>query len=311
VANAKLAFFQCDKLSASVRQFGLVVEKLSDLYGAGPSLPLFASRRLPYDRVLEVLRPWYHDDTWREMIVLRKAIGTQRGRFRLLLDVTFSSIAKRCSSQRNHWGYVADNMIPMKHVYINAIDIYQKELQAAVAGLGELRDAPLLHDLSLVELNRRSKIMQLDVREKYAVPEESVDLIVTSPPYPNVTDYVRSQRLSMWWFNEEPNEIREREIGARFKRQRKKAVVDYMEQMELSFRTLTPALKHGRYMCVVIDDSDRRAGGGRVMRGLVDMITLQGFVQPFDVIRRRPSNQRLLSRTGRTNSEIILIFRKI
>ena len=31
------------------------------------------------------------------------------------------------------------------------------------------------------------------------VPDNSVDLVITSPPYPNMTDYVTSQRLSYYF----------------------------------------------------------------------------------------------------------------
>jgi len=68
---------------------------------------------------------------------------------------------------------------------------------------------------------RQNTIIKGDIRNNDEIEEESIDLIVTSPPYPNMTDYVTSQRLSYYYLNLELKEDLNSEIGARIKRFKK------------------------------------------------------------------------------------------
>src|SRR5947199_6282482 len=88
----------------------------------------------------------------------------------------------------------------------------------------------------------------VDVLTKF--DENSVHLVVTSPPYYNMTDYVSSQRLSNLWFNSNGNQVRTQEIGARYKRHRITALEEYLRGMRESFSEITRVLKKGRFCCV-------------------------------------------------------------
>ena len=70
-------------------------------------------------------------------------------------------------------------------------------------------------------LDQRSTVGQVEVsrgdERALDLPDSSVDLIITSPPYLNAIDYLRGHRMSLIWFGHtipELRKIRSRSIGA-------------------------------------------------------------------------------------------------
>lgn len=57
-------------------------------------------------------------------------------------------------------------------------------------------------------LSSRTKITRSDARD-LPYPQESVDLIVTSPPYMQTLDYTWNNWLRLWWLNEDRKEERD------------------------------------------------------------------------------------------------------
>jgi DNA modification methylase len=90
------------------------------------------------------------------------------------------------------------------------------------------------------------------------LPPDSVDCIVTSPPYFGVTDYAKAQRLSMEWFSEEIERVRLREIGARSKRHRISALKDYLIELDVVFRQIYRVAKTGAITVIVFGQSPSR-----------------------------------------------------
>lgn len=314
IAKAKVSFFTPARLHVLQKRFEDRLADRCDQYAIGRDFVLFRrSRKVTSPREeaeWSVLRPWYHEATWREMLTLREVIDEYRGRFRKLLDVVFSSIVKRTCSQREHWGYVADNMQPRHSVYINAITTFEKALADAIDSLSRFLQFPDVKSLGIRELNRRARLICCDLLETTPVEDEKVDLVVTSPPYPNVTDYTRSQRLSYWWFKQSVDDLREQEVGARFKRTRSGAYHDYFTQMRVALMGISKSLKVGGHLCLVLGESEKQRQNVGVVSELRGFVLGLGYDEPFSVIRRQLSRQRLLRRDGRSGDESILIFRK-
>jgi DNA modification methylase len=87
----------------------------------------------------------------------------------------------------------------------------------------------------------------------------SVKLVVTSPPYFGVSDYVKSQRLSMEWFGLEIEPLRLLEIGARSKRHRRTALQDYLTEMRSVFLAMHQAIRKDGACIIVLGESSKRA----------------------------------------------------
>jgi hypothetical protein len=92
------------------------------------------------------------------------------------------------------------------------------------------------------------------------IEPESIDVLLTSPPYFGVADYVKSQRLSFEWNGYDIEPRRLLEIGARSKRHRLTAVVDYNNEMARVVEGMKTALKPGGNAIVVMGESKARQG---------------------------------------------------
>jgi hypothetical protein len=193
---------------------------------------------------------------------------------------------------------------------VDAVKMFLSEVDRSLEALLEFRNLPELRDASIAELNGRASVVQTNLTESIAFPANSVDLIVTSPPYPNTTDYTTSQRLSLTWLLLEPDELKNREIGARWKRFRKNAVQDYTQEIKTAFQNALVPLKDKGYCCVVVGDSTHK---GKVVPGSQlwrDLLRGLGLVEVVPPIVRTISRQRLLNREARLSKEFILIFRR-
>ena len=282
-------------------------------YGIDDQATLFSSQRQGFGpRIIPDanLPEWYHEITWREMNTILEVVQTYDGRVRNLLEVLLSSIAKRASSQSKHWGYVADNMVPKTLVYKDAISLFSRVIQDAVFAYRSMLLAPTLVGRPTEALNGLAKIERRDIRHGTGLSPDSVDLIVTSPPYPFSTDCARSQRLSFWWLRESLDTEREVEVGARYKRHRQYALEDYFRELEACFDHISMTLKRGKCLCLVIGVPLAQRAKGNVLERVISIVTAQGLRECFARVTRRPSRNRLVNREGETNDETIAFFEK-
>lgn len=88
------------------------------------------------------------------------------------------------------------------------------------------------------------------------IPNGSIDLVVTSPPYGNATDYHLYHRFRLLWLGFDPVALGHLEIGSHLKHQRESSGFDsYLADIRLSLRNISRVLKNGRYAALVIGDS--------------------------------------------------------
>lgn len=88
------------------------------------------------------------------------------------------------------------------------------------------------------------------------LPEGSVDLVVTSPPYGNATDYHLYHRFRLLWLGFDPVSLGHIEIGSHLKHQREKSGFEsYFQDLTAAVETLSRALRPGRYAALVLGDS--------------------------------------------------------
>jgi hypothetical protein len=313
VARTKTFFLDDSELRRNEANFVLRLEKQQAKHGMFGDMPLMKFKpslelRKAAAR-FERLKPWYHEATFYELLLLRELVFEEHGAFRHLLTVTFSQMLKGLSSPR-HWGWVADNVIPNDTRYAAAIQLFRQDLSAFIGLFREFRTNPLIRDISLNQLNARTSVIRADMVLGSPLTEECVDLVVTSPPYVNVTDYTTAQRLSLEWLEVSLREAKASEMGARWKRFRQTAVEDYFSELEACVRNALVALKQGRYFCVVLGEGQHRGHRVHSIAKLRSIAGRCGLVTAFPEIERTPTRQRLRDREGRANKEYILIFKK-
>lgn len=202
------------------------------------------------------LSKWYHPDTGAELQALWIYISRLRGAARMLFEFAFSSILMPACSETRHWGYVCDNTRPLEFRYIDAFNLFRNiltRLEEAYAN----RDLELPTETSF-PLPGATVIQGDCAHVMKGLKADSVDLVVTSPPYYGVVDYVKSQRLSMEWFGQSVEEFRALETGARSKRHRITAYTQYLDDIERVLIQIGRLLKQEGVFALLIGQSNRR-----------------------------------------------------
>jgi len=200
---------------------------------------------------------WFHPDTLQELGRIFFLISNdQDENMRRFLTVCFSAILKKCCTQRDHYTYVADNMFPRERealIYINARTVFLDHMEKAFRALRNFYDEVRIEGKDAKEVLSKCTVYQEDTGALSSVAENSVDLVVTSPPYANVTDYAKGNRLSFYWLQLGDFRVaQENEIGARWKRGRKGAIDDYLSDIQKCFTRIWHVMKENGYLCLVL-----------------------------------------------------------
>jgi DNA modification methylase len=206
-----------------------------------------------------VQKKWYTPRVLGDLALLWATIGSYKGRKKMLAESAFSAVLLPVCRETRHWGYVCDNTTPKGSHEGDVLSEYSRVL-GRLAGAYHERD----EDRSILSQNASPvlpvEILCGDCREALRdLQPESVDLVITSPPYFGVSDYIKSQRLTAEWFGIQIEPLRKIEIGARSKRHRLTAAKEYVGELENVFGSITRLLKPTGACVVVIGESSSRA----------------------------------------------------
>jgi hypothetical protein len=138
---------------------------------------------------------------------------------------------------------------------------------------------------------------------------QTVDMVVTSPPYFAMNDYVRSQYLTWLIFPWADYESQiQTESGSRRNRRSRRALGDYLHDMSLTFQTLKGTMTPGAYLAVVMGNSTsslaREADPTQLVRHLIEEADFEAIWSGERRIRFRKIN------TTPFRSESLWVFRR-
>lgn len=270
----------------------------------------------------EELKSWYDPNTLHELnLLLNACLCIEDKKLRRCFLAVFSSILKATCSQGKHWGWVCDNVKPKdgEISYKNAINIFHeyalKYINSSENYFNLMKEAnPNTGRTSFrknIKLHRGDCVAQMQM-----LPEESIDLVLTSPPYYGVADYVKSQRLSYLWFDlpDLDNEmlgfkhfdaLRKQEKGTRSTRHRSTSRADYIEFISNFLKQSHRVLReHGSLALIVGESSSRES----TTETLIDLAENLGFNMTFRKERDIVNTKRRLM--AKVKSEDILVFTK-
>jgi len=190
---------------------------------------------------------WYHPETLRALFQLKFTIqNVGDSLVRDLLMVCFSSILRATSSQTKSWGHIADNVKPKCLEYKEVSPLLIRQVTRSIRGISELAKDKSVSD------NLRFRVYKADARQMDFVLPSSVDLVITSPPYPKMTDYALSQRLTYYWMDWDLDKSRSLEIGSRRRRRQLTFDDDYLSDMEAVLKENRRVLNDGKYLCLIL-----------------------------------------------------------
>jgi tRNA G10 N-methylase Trm11 len=156
----------------------------------------------------------------------------------------FSSIIVYVSNQESETRYSSyQKRIPPLHTF----QTYRKKISDMTRRMREFNQ--VASDCEAVSYNA-------DVRELDFLEDNTVDAIVTSPPYPNTYDYYLYHKQRMNWLDMEWEFLKEVEIGSRLKHSSQGMGIDsYMQDLQKGFEHFRRVLRPERHFAIIIGDS--------------------------------------------------------
>ncbi len=233
---------------------------------------------------------WYTRKVADDLAALWQSVNAERGHKKTLAQAAFSAILLKVCRETRHWGYVCDNTMPKSNYEGNVAAEYKSVLDGYAAAYAE-RDNDLIMRFGEAPAPPAVEVYCEDARKKLReCAEDSIDLVLTSPPYFGVSDYIKAQRLSMEWFEKDIETFRRIEVGARSKRHRDTALEDYLAEIREIFWLLKRCLKPGAACVVVVGESSARAP---YIPRFVELMRSCGFDILHSAVRRISSQRRL------------------
>jgi DNA modification methylase len=194
------------------------------------------------------LTHWFQDNMVRELTWLRDLCRSVHDKtLRDFLLCVFGSVVVLASNQDSDTRYTAVDK-DLQDGY--ALYRFVRKLSSALDWIADFssidkatRNRPVVYALDTT-----------DVRQK--IKPRSIDLIVTSPPYPNSYDYYLYHKLRMWWLGFDHRPVQQKEIGSRYEHSSRKASLEvFTTRMAPVMSALASVLKPSKLAYFFVGDS--------------------------------------------------------
>ncbi len=247
---------------------------------------------------------WYADSAFGEMCLIKARISdldTHAAQDVAL--VALSRIAIRASFQDSETRYKS---VPRKIPVGETLRRYLREFSAVIDAV-EASEAVTRYGIS--------QFVCGDVRSlgPGTISDASIDLIVTSPPYGNATDYHLYHRFRLLWLGFDPVALSRVEIGSHLKHQREKSGFDsYFADLRDAVTTMARVLRPGRYAALILGDSVYEGERYDPAASVADAASTLGFDACSVFERPVHMTKRSFAPAGRraTSERIVILRRK-
>ena len=311
ITKAKL--FLCKNLSqlinvcSALRQnfifYSSELANLEDIIGKKNNDELLAPNNL------KELKEWYARDVFVNLFYIKKYIYNLNCSqdVKNFLNIIFLSVARFVCAQNKSWGHIADNVKPTDEQkknksHLNPFYFFIQQIDRLLSKI----------------TTANSKFETTASGDAYIAsaatfkPQSQVDLVITSPPYPWMCDYVTSQRLAYLWSNYSTNdflELRSNEAGPRSMRYKKDKAERYTSAIISCFNNIKSNIKNGGLLCMVLPgaldkNEERKTALSAIYDHLSDNFEKMCYIERFPDLYRRSSPFTTLE------SEIISVWRK-
>ncbi len=258
------------------------------------------------------LREWYEEKTYNKICFLISCYNTVQDRTKkIILRLLISGCLVTLSSQNKGWAYIADNVKPKEDEYKSkpVFELYKTRTRLLFSEVNShLKNCSSSFSDFYSKTLTEQRIFTGSVAD---IKIPSVNLIITSPPYPKMIDYVKSQRMTFGFLNKAYQEFVPREIGARCRRTQKRTLENYLESMNTINERLSSSLKPDGFLCLILPDypnDDQRRG---IIDEMIRSYESFGLKPFFEYKRYIPSHRRTISfQWANLVNEKLLIFQK-
>lgn len=244
---------------------------------------------------------WFQNGVWKELSFLKWKINNiENGTIKIFCRAIISKIIVRVSNQDSETRYVSKNKSLETGIVFK---LFASEIEAII---------PKIKKLGALLRFREATFITTDLRIESKQPNNSIDLIVTSPPYPNATDYHLYHRFRIFWLGFDPVELGKCEIGSHLRHQKENNGIEkYLEEMKMCLENMHKALRPGRYAVLVLGDAIFE----NTEYNTSELVGKIGCEVGFEIVgifnRELPLNKRsFISAARRLKEENFLVLRK-
>lgn len=287
------------------------------------------------------LQKWFDPGITSDLIRLRAAIGAlEDGPLRDFMRVTFSAVIRKASNSDPRFSVPVRYRDGEARNERSAIDLFEGQLEANVARISALGQVAPLGTAALAGTDARSLTTVLGGR----MPDNSVGMIISSPPYASAQKYVRAASLSLGWLDLAPSNglrrLEDQTIGrehhpkaswddvgstgidhadalirkiAEENPSRAKIVGTYLIEMRAALTEAVRVLRPGGCFVLVIGDNTvcgHRFASSEYLRLMLEGIGMTTILSLVDPIPSRGLMTRRNKTAGIITSESVIVLRK-
>ncbi len=258
---------------------------------------------------------WFSPQVQEDLALLRESIfGIEDEPVRDFFLVVFSYTVRECS-------YTRKGEFKLYRIPLELQKDYQPDTLAIFLAKAEANIVGMTQFASEVRGEHWVQVIQGDMRTRQPIPDESVDLVVTSPPYGDshtTVAYGQFSRLSLQWLglpDEEAKSVDARALGgkrdgvgtlpyhsrtldeiyeqvAQREKRRAKQVRAFYDDFALCFEEITRVCRKGAIACFVV--GNRTVKGVKIPTDTILVEMAEGFGwRLVDTFERRIPNKRM------------------
>jgi DNA modification methylase len=134
--------------------------------------------------------------------------------------------------------------------------------------------------------------------------DNSIDAIITSPPYSFAIDYAENDRPQLEYLGYNISELKDEMIGLKGKT-RKEKLANYFDDMNKVLSEMSRVLKISKYGVIIIGSNDIQTGGIRLETKVEEMALKHGFVLDQKIVKPIKGIQNTMK------DEYMLFLRKV
>ena len=250
----------------------------------------------------EWVREFFHPDTLREVLVAFRILRQQKDSF-----LTACLLGILHHVRPGFLSYPASHLVPYlrknKYPPDEFPDMYAyRDLRSRL--LAKVKRAYRRHKLPIEWEQREYQVWQVNTMS-LPIENETVDAVISSPPYFGALDYARDNRLRLWFLGCEDW----KELDASLTASRRV----YLRQMKVCLQEIHRVLRKESHCALVLGDVDRDGKIRRTAEILAELAldaTCDGFAVETIYDDRIPDHRRSRRRTKTTKFERILVMRK-
>ena len=139
---------------------------------------------------------------------------------------------------------------------------------------------------------------------KLPIENNSVDAIITSPPYSFAIDYAENDRPQLEYLGYDVSKLKDEMIGLKGKTKKEK-LANYFDDMNKVILEMSRVLKPDKYAVIIIGSNDIQTGGIRLEKRVEEMAVINGFVLEQKIVKPIKGIQNTMK------DEYILFLKKV